>query len=163
MKIYLIGMPASGKSTFGQRLSTVMRLPFIDTDSLIEETQKQTIPEIFQEFGEDHFRKLEKEALHSISQNDCIISTGGGMPCFFDNLEYMKKTGKVVFLDIDVDKLAKRAEGNDARPLLKDKRGEELLNALTEERKSRLEFYEQADVILKDDEISIQKALGYLG
>ncbi|MFT5618268.1 MAG: shikimate kinase [Arenicella sp.] len=162
MKIYLIGMPGSGKSTFGQRLSTVMRLPFIDTDSLIEESQNQTISQIFEESGEDHFRKLEKEVLHSIDQTESIISTGGGMPCFSDNLEYMKKTGKVVFLDVEIEKLAKRVNSESgSRPLLEEK-GDELLNSLAEKRKERLKFYEQANVILKDDEISIQKAMGYL-
>ena len=92
--IYLIGLMGSGKSTLGPQLARNLQYEFIDMDSYIEEKEQLSIPQIFQKQGEDFFRKVEAEALNDLSSKQkVVISTGGGTPCFHDNLDVIKKTG----------------------------------------------------------------------
>lgn len=112
MKIFLVGMPGSGKSSVGKLLAESLRIPFIDLDTIIEKEAGRAIREIFSTQGEARFRELERDALLKvISEKDrFIVATGGGAPCFFDNLEHMKKNGKVVFLDLPMSTIAQRLQ-----------------------------------------------------
>lgn len=160
--IYLIGMPSSGKSTLGKELAKNLGFSFTDMDKLIETREQKTISEIFSNQGEAYFRELERKTLHGFQPDQSmVIATGGGVPCFFDNMEYMKKNGISVFLNVELDDLAKRlykAQGNN-RPLLDKSQSEEAVIATIKKTfEERLPFYKQADIQV-DGEISVNQLL----
>jgi len=99
MIVYLIGFMGSGKARYGKRLAEEMQFNFVDTDVLIEQKEKLEITEIFKTKGEDYFRSIEAKVLTEVSQmNNTIVATGGGMPCWESNLEFMNSTGLTVYL-----------------------------------------------------------------
>ncbi|RXK47113.1 shikimate kinase [Aquirufa rosea] len=160
--IYLIGMPSSGKSTLGKELARSLGFSFTDMDKLIETREQKTISEIFSTYGEAHFRELERKTLHGFQPDQSmVIATGGGVPCFFDNMDYMKKNGISIFLNVELDDLAKRlykAQGNN-RPLLDKSQSEEAVIATIKKTfEERLPFYKQADIQV-DGEISVNQLL----
>lgn len=119
--IYLVGMPSSGKSTLGRRLAKELGYQFVDLDQLIVADQDMSIPEIFSKFGEVHFREAEKRLLQALpANNSLLVATGGGAPCFFDNMDFILESGLSVFLDVPEEELAARirAHAHDDRPLL---------------------------------------------
>lgn len=146
MRIYLIGYMGSGKSTLGNILAREMGLTFIDLDKYIEERNCKTVPQLFTEFGEPGFREKERKALEEISEfTDVIIATGGGAPCFYDNMELMNRTGITVFLDIHPSVLAERLlKSKTERPLIQGKSRTELIRFIDESLKKRMPFYSKA-------------------
>lgn len=148
-RIYIIGMPASGKTTFGKGLSAISSYPFVDLDHVIEEREGQTIPTIFSEKGESYFREVERDVVEDTLPEQAIISTGGGAPCFYANIDFMLAHGIVLFLDTPTEELAKRANSqHGSRPLLNHRTGHELYRELEAKRDQRIEFYSQADIII---------------
>jgi len=146
-RIFLIGYMGSGKTTIGKLLANRIGYSFIDMDKHIEEKEFRTIQQIFEEKGESEFRNIEKNCLHEVSQfENTVISTGGGAPCFFDNMEYMNTHGTTVYLQLTAQELAERLESSRAnkRPLLSDRKGEDLLIFISEGLKKREPFYSQA-------------------
>jgi len=121
-KIYLIGFMGSGKSTAGKELAGILGWSFIDLDSLVEHHAGKTISKIFEEDGEDHFRKLETDMLRNIDPvSDAVISTGGGTPCHSSNMDFMLENGLTVYLKMKPEDLLTRLEGSPGeRPLLKN-------------------------------------------
>ena len=101
MRIFLTGYMGAGKTTLGKAFAREMNVPFIDLDWYIEERFHKSIRELFTERGEASFRELERNMLHEVGEfEDVVVSTGGGTPCFFDNMEYMNGCGQTVFLDV---------------------------------------------------------------
>lgn len=145
-RIFLIGYMGSGKTTLGRALAKELGLQFIDMDSYIETRFCKTISKIFAEKGEDGFREIERRILHEVGDfEDVIISTGGGTPCFFDNVEYMNGQGTTVFLDVPEERLFIRLSiARNNRPLIKDKSDDELRNFITEQLAKRRPHYEKA-------------------
>ena len=151
MRLYLIGFMGSGKTHTGKQLAERLVHPFIDLDLLIEAEAGTDISTIFEEHGEEHFRQLEQKALHFTGELiDVVVSTGGGTPCFFDNMEYMNSTGITFYIDTDIHFLMTRlsTKGISKRPLLKKIGEENLEDGLKEKLKERLPYYSQAQVIL---------------
>src|SRR6516225_3206005 len=110
MKIFLIGFMGSGKTHWGRQISAKLNLPFYDLDTVIIGREHKSVADIFAEKGEEYFRYVEKETLEQLSseQDSFILSCGGGTPCFFNNIEFMKKNGKVIWLNTSVDILKQR-------------------------------------------------------
>jgi len=164
MRIYLIGYMGCGKSTLGRRLSQHTGLQFVDMDHYIEERNCKTIPRIFAEEGEAEFRNKERKALEELSQfNDIIIATGGGAPCFFDNIDMMNRSGKTIFMNIDPEILADRLlKSKTERPLIKGKSREELVAFIDETLKKRNEFYHQAHIQITQPDIDLDQLMGML-
>ncbi|HEY0110857.1 MAG TPA: shikimate kinase, partial [Fibrella sp.] len=107
--IYLVGMPSSGKTTLGKRLARELHYHFIDTDRVITREEGRSIADIFAQQGEAYFREAEARVLRTIKPGgSLVVATGGGMPCFHDNMGYIKSTGVSVFLDVAPDILAQR-------------------------------------------------------
>ena len=164
--IYLIGMPSSGKSTLGKELAK--NLPgytFTDMDKLIETREQKTISEIFSNYGEAHFRELERKTLRGFHPDQSmVIATGGGVPCFHENMDYIKQNGISILLNVELDDLAKRlykVQGNN-RPLLDKSQSEEVVIAsIKKTYEERLPFYKQADIQV-DGEISVNQLLWLL-
>ncbi len=146
MRIYLIGYMGCGKSTLGRKLADHSGMQFIDMDNYIEMRNCKTVPQIFEEEGEDAFRNIERKALEELSEfNNVIIATGGGAPCFFDNINLMNQTGKTIYLNIDPDILAERLiKSKSDRPLIRGKSKKELIEFINTSLEKRNKFYKQA-------------------
>ncbi|MFN3402966.1 MAG: shikimate kinase [Cytophagaceae bacterium] len=165
MRIYLIGLPGSGKSTIGRQLSLEMKMTFVDTDEEIIKQEGNSIKEIFEKRGENYFRKVESEVLKKVSQiENVIISTGGGTPCFFDNMKVIKENGKSIFIDVSPEEIVSRmwATGNQNRPMTEGKSKEELREFLSAKLKERFGFYNQADYHLKGNNLSTKDIIKVL-
>jgi shikimate kinase len=148
MRIYLIGYMGCGKSTLGHQLADILGLTFIDLDKFIEERNYKTVPQLFTEFGEDGFRMRERKALEEVSEfMDVVVATGGGAPCFFDNMELMDRTGITVFLDIETSILTERLfNSKTERPLIHGKMKHELSAFIDSMMLKRRPFYEKAEI-----------------
>ena len=159
MRIYLIGYMGCGKSTLGRRLSEHLNMQFVDMDHYIEERNHKTIPQIFEQEGEAEFRIKERKALEELSEfTDIVIATGGGAPCFFDNIDLMNKSGKTIYISIDPAILADRLlKSKTERPLIKGKSKEELVAFIDETLKKRNEFYKQAKFQITKPDIELEE------
>ena len=146
VRIFLTGYMGAGKTTLGKALARELQTPFIDLDWYIEKRFHKTIRELFDERGEAAFRTLEQRMLHEVGEfEDVVISTGGGTPCFFDNMAYMNRQGQTVFLDANPHVLFKRLQrGTRQRPVLKGKTDGELQALIEETLAKRIPFYSQA-------------------
>lgn len=146
IRIFLIGYMGAGKTTLGKAFAREMKVPFIDLDWYIEERFHKSILELFRERGEEAFRELERRMLHEAGEfEDVVISTGGGTPCFFDNMDYMNRQGQTVFLDVHPDILFCRLRvATQQRPILQGKTDEELRAFIVEALGKRAPFYGQA-------------------
>ncbi len=161
MRIFLIGYMGSGKSTLGRRLAEYLNLQFVDMDHYIEERNYKTIPQIFEEEGEAEFRNKERKALEELSEfTDIIIATGGGAPCFFDNINIMNRAGKTIYLNINPEILAERLMSSKTeRPLIKGKSREELVAFIDETLKKRHEFYSKAHYQITEPDIDLDELM----
>ena len=143
--IILIGMSGCGKTIIGERVATLLNMQFFDADAEIEREQSVKISEIFERFGEAEFRRLEREKTAELaSLENAVISTGGGVVLFEENMQNLKRNGVIVFLDRSVEDILATLD-NSNRPLLKDKsRVQKLYD-------DRIELYRKyADVTVKN-------------
>ena len=154
-RIFLTGYMGAGKTTLGRALAEEIGIPFIDLDHYIEKRYCKTIAQLFAEKGEDGFRDIERRMLHEVGDfEDVIISTGGGTPCFFDNIEYMNSQGTTVYLDVPVERLFIRlCIARSKRPLIKDKNDDELMAFITEQLAKRAPHYSKAKYTFKADKL----------
>lgn len=154
----------SGKSTTGKRLSSVTGWEFIDLDSYIEEVERRSVTEIFSREGEEYFRRAEADALRSIvTENNVIIATGGGTPCFYDNMDYMNSTGYTVYLRMSPSALASRlANSNVSRPKLPVNDMEEMKDLLEKMLEEREPFYQRARKTVEGLSIDINQLADHL-
>jgi len=157
--IFLIGYMGCGKTTMGKKLSSRLNYPFIDLDLVLEEQAGKTIAQYFADHGEDTFRELESSVLKNTPYPaNAIVSTGGGLPCFFDNMDWMKAHGRSVYIKLNAGMLASRLENNkDDRPILRHKHGEELISFIDEKLKEREPFYSQANIIADGMSLTAEK------
>jgi shikimate kinase len=149
-KLYIIGFMGSGKTHTGSRLAGLLGWNFTDLDKSIEEHAGKTIPEIFAVNGETWFRNLETEVLRSLrSASDTVISTGGGTPCFGDNMDFMLETGLTLYLKLTPGQLKSRLSNTRGeRPLIKDLNDEGLLSYIEEKLEFRERWYSRAELTL---------------
>lgn len=148
-RIFLIGYMGAGKTTVGKHLSSRMGLSFVDLDAYIEARHHKAVRELFAEQGENAFREIERKMLHEVAAfEDVLISTGGGTPCFFDNMDFMNQTGQTVYLKVSAEELTKRLETcKQTRPVLQNRTGDSLFLFVNENILKRELFYKQASVI----------------
>lgn len=154
-RIFLIGIMGAGKSFWAEKLGTHYGIPMFDTDAMVEAEARQTIPGIFAGAGgQDRFREMERQILQNTPwPNACIISCGGGLPCFFNNIDYMLQSGMVVWINPAVETLVQRLwREKDHRPLVAmAKDMEELDLRIRDLRKNREPFYRKANLVLDQD------------
>lgn len=155
-KIFLVGMMGSGKSYWTKFLSKKIKTGGYDLDYLIESNEEKTIAEIFAEDGEEYFRKQEAKILRWFKEKKgFVLGTGGGTPCFSDNMDWMNKHGLTIFIDAPIEQLVERLKPEkDHRPLIKNLSDDALFRFLTDKRKERLAFYQQAKIHLTGDDIN---------
>ncbi|RDV10396.1 shikimate kinase [Pontibacter diazotrophicus] len=161
MLIFLIGMMGSGKTTLGRQLAERLGYAFVDLDEYLEKRVGRSIAEVFEQEGQERFRELEREALEAVvlDYDDAVISTGGGAPCFFDNIDFINRHGVSCFLDVPVEEISRRllASNLQVRPLLAGKSEEEVSSFLAKTLSLRKQFYEQANIQLKGPAISVEQ------
>ncbi len=146
MRIILIGFMSSGKSTVGKHLARKMNMEFIDIDEAFESRYKMTITSFFELFGENKFRELEYDILlESFKLDNIVISTGGGTPCFYDNMQLINEHGISVYLKLHPKSIVERLlHTKKQRPLIKNLKPEELSNFVNTQLSERGHYYQQA-------------------
>ncbi len=149
-RIFLVGFMGSGKSTLGKLLAKEIRYDFVDLDEIIESAEHRTISDIFSFQGEQNFRLIEQKALHSLADKEnMVLACGGGAPCFFDNAEWMKSHGTMIFLYCDVEELVARLKTEqEHRPLIRDLDEQGLTYFITKKLDERMPYYQKADITL---------------
>ena len=155
----------SGKTHWGKLLSSKLQLPFRDLDSLIVEKEQRSVSDIFAAEGEEYFRYKEMEMLEDLvgEEENFILSCGGGTPCFFNNIEFMKKSGKVVWLNTSVDVLKERLlKERMSRPLIREVDDEELKRFIIRKLSERKMYYEQADITVNEESITLDELIRVL-
>ncbi|MBQ8271204.1 MAG: shikimate kinase [Bacteroidaceae bacterium] len=154
-RILLTGYMGAGKTTLGRALADRLGLTFIDLDQYIEQRFRKSISQIFAEKGEEGFRDIERRMLHEVADfEDIIISTGGGTPCFFDNIDFMNSKGITVYLQVPVERLFIRLSiARRQRPLIKDKNDEELREFIAEQLAKREPHYSKAQYSFAADKL----------
>ena len=148
----------SGKTHWGKLVADEMKMPFFDLDKVITDKEQKTVTEIFAENGEEYFRVKEREVLESLTAEHerFILSCGGGTPCFFNNISFMKKQGKVVWLNTQVDVLVSRLlKEKNTRPLIRDIPSSELKGFIMKKLLSRKLYYQQADLTVHEESLSL--------
>jgi shikimate kinase len=162
MKIFILGFMGSGKTYWGRELSRKLNLPFFDLDEQVVAHEGKAINEIFSEHGEEYFRLAEKDTLHIIteSHDSFVMATGGGTPCFFNNVEYMNQSGITVWINTPVDTLFQRLAGEKkTRPLIRQLSDEQLKGFIIKKFADRRIYYEQAEVALDGEPVQLDKLI----
>lgn len=160
LKVVLVGLPGSGKSTFGRYLSSVLGIPFYDLDQLIEEKYQMKIPDIFKKQGEEQFRKWETEALEWILDQDqsFVLASGGGCPCFNNNMDLIKEKSNSVYLDVPLEVISGRlgTPRFQTRPMFSGLNQREILLKLERLLLDRDYFYNQSKIKLSGEDFSAE-------
>jgi len=159
MRIFLIGFMGCGKSTFGKKLAAKMGYDFIDLDHLFESTAGTSIGEYFSTNGEEAFRQEESRILKSYDYPaNCVIATGGGAPCYFDNMDWINNNGVSVYIQMSPAALAQRLENGKAkRPLLKDLNKTEIIDFIENKLAQRAAYYERAAITANGMELHAEQ------
>ncbi len=161
MRIFLIGFMGCGKSTFGRKLAAKMSYDFIDLDHLFESTAGTSIGEYFYVNDEEAFRQEESRILksHDYPAN-CVVATGGGAPCYFDNMDWINNNGVSVYIQMSPAALAQRLEkGKAKRPLLKDLNNAEIVDFIEHKLAERANYYERAAITTDGMNLNIEELI----
>ncbi|MFO8129859.1 MAG: shikimate kinase [Bacteroidales bacterium] len=158
MRIFLVGFMGAGKTTVGRKLARKLDHDFYDTDHVFEEKFRYTIYNFFEHFGEDMFRKLEYGVLQDLIRNtsDVVISTGGGTPCFYDNMDIMNRSGITVYLTMHKSSLKQRLiRSKRPRPALKGMSEEHMEKYIDELLDRRESYYSLARITVKGENCNV--------
>ena len=157
MRIVLVGYMGSGKSTLGKKLASKLGFSFYDTDQIIEEQYKISIYNFFEKYEEDVFRKIEYDVLkNTLIHNNAVISTGGGTPCFRNNMDIINKNSYSVYIKMHIDSIETRLiNSKKSRPLLKDISQDNLKAFIEKQLLEREKYYNQANLIIKGENLDI--------
>ena len=150
-KFFIVGMPASGKSRLGKYISSITNLIFLDLDNEIEKKLDIRVKDIFKINGENFFRKIETKTLKEIieNKNNFILATGGGTPCFNENMSLINKSGISIFIDVKREILHERISRNDKRPLLNGTFSLDM--KLSDLYKERIDYYKKSKYHVSKD------------
>ncbi len=164
MLIYLIGFMGCGKTTLALKLADSLGFEAVDLDRFIEERNFKSVPAIFETYGEEHFRTLERKALEEVAQfSNVVVSTGGGAPCFFDNMTFMNSSGITIYLDTSVELLSERLQKSKTdRPLIRGKQPGEIEIAIREMLDKRSKYYNMARIVVANRDNPLPDVLNAL-
>ncbi len=164
MKVFLVGFMGSGKTTIGKKLANYLKCDFIDLDKLIETKVGISIVQYFELHGESAFRDLEREVLQKTDfPENVIIATGGGAPCFGDNMSWMNENGLVAYLSLSAKALASRLENSKTdRPLIRNLKGDELEGFISTKLAEREPFYNQSKFVVSASDLTAERLAFYL-
>lgn len=148
-RIYLIGFMGSGKSTLGPMLAKSLDLDFVDLDDLIEEVEAMKISEIFERKGEQYFRNKEREILATTeSYSNTVFATGGGLPCYNQNMKMIQKLGYSIYLELTPLQIFNRIKNSTNRPLVNRLSTVQLKQFIQDTLSKRVEYYNQAMTVV---------------
>lgn len=153
--VFLVGYMGVGKTTIGKLLSKELGVKFIDLDKYIEGRYCKTIQDIFAEKGENKFRVIERDILREVAAfQNVLISTGGGTPCFYDNMDVMNQQGITVYVKASVEQLVSRLlASKNVRPIIQDKSSKELYSFVAAHLAEREEFYSSARLTYQTEQL----------
>jgi shikimate kinase len=161
MKIILLGYMASGKTTIGKEVSNSLSMNFIDLDAYISQQEKRSISDIFKFKGEIYFRRIENIYLKELlnSKDNFLLSLGGGTPCYSNNMELIQNSkAKTIYIKASIPTLVARLiKEKSTRPLIADIENEKITEFVAKHLFERRFFYEQADITLNTDIISMEE------
>lgn len=165
MKIFFVGFMGCGKTSWGRKLAAKLEYEFVDLDHVFEEQTGTTIAEYFNDHSQDEFRRLESKILKETPYaENSVISTGGGLPCFFDNMDWMNAHGETLYIKLTPKTLAERLDkGKTTRPLIAGLHGEELISFIAEKLAEREGFYERAKHIVNGIDMSVEMLAAEVG
>jgi shikimate kinase len=160
-RIFLIGFMGSGKSSIGKKLAALFHFDFFDTDAEIERITGKTALQIFETDGENVFREKERTVIAELSQKtNIVVATGGGTPCFFDNMQRMNQTGLTIYLQASPKMLKQRiTKQKQQRPLLKNIPDEQLEPYITQLLHQREPYYRQSQITVEALNLSAKKLM----
>jgi shikimate kinase len=165
MRIFLIGFMGSGKTHWGTQIAEKLQIPFYDLDAVIVNNEGMNISEIFTNKGEEYFRYIEKQTLEDLvsREENFVLSAGGGTPCFFNNIEFMKRSGKVLWLNTSLEALNKRLmKEKMTRPLLRGITEADLRAYIIRKLSERKMYYEQADLMVHEETTDLESFISLL-
>ena len=165
MRIFLIGFMGSGKTHWGSRIAEKLQIPFYDMDAVIVHGEGMSVSEIFANKGEEYFRYMEKQTLEDLvsREENFVLSAGGGTPCFFNNIEFMKRSGRVVWLNTSLEALNQRLlKEKISRPLLKGISEAGLRAYIIRKLSERKMYYEQADLMVHEELMALEPLINLL-
>lgn len=159
--LFLVGYMCAGKTTLGRALAETFGLSFYDTDKYIETNCQQSISSIFEYLGENAFRKMEQACLHELAPFDnTLVSTGGGMPCYADNMDYMNSMGYTIYLQLSPETLLQRLlQEKQSRPLIRHLNADDLAARVQRELALREPYYLKAQCVFPTDGLCQEEAL----
>ncbi len=157
--VFVVGFMASGKTSLGKKLANALKKTFVDLDREIERRIKMSITELVLKEGWEELRTIEHDVLISLDLEDKFIATGGGTPCYFDSIDYMKERGTVIFFDIHEEILFSRLRSQEHRdrPLIATLSGEDLRDFIKTSLAQRRPVYEQAHLIFNPVKQSVEE------
>lgn len=157
--IVILGYMFTGKTTMGKSLAKRLNYDFFDTDAEIEKAYHYTVEDIFRKFGEQVFRNMEKKALETLLRKDnVVIACGGGLPCFFDNMQEIKQNAISIYLKMDTGQIMSRYQKSKARrPLLMNKTDDEVREYIDKSLEERQPYYTQADIVVDAFDLTPQR------
>jgi len=156
----------SGKTHWGIKIAEKLKIPFYDLDAVIVNSEGMSISEIFSNKGEEYFRYMEKQTLENLvtKEENFVLSAGGGTPCFFNNIDFMKRNGKVLWLNTSLEALNQRLlKEKMSRPLLKGVTEAGLRSYIIRKLSERKMYYEQADLMVHEETTELEPLLDMLG
>jgi shikimate kinase len=166
--LFLVGYAGSGKSSLGRRLAHRLGYAFVDTDKRVEESVGASIADIFYYEGEAYFRQAERDTLQSIIAEDAsrglVVATGGGMPVWQDNMEWMNRHGVTIYLKRPAEQIISRLTdyGREKRPMFRGKSDEELRVFMTEQMAEREPHYAKAQIMVDCSSMSDADVVEYI-
>ena len=164
MRIYLIGYMYSGKTPIGHKLAQRLGYRWADLDQVLETTFHTTIPIFFKRYGEEAFRKIEQKLLHDTAQqDDIVISTGGGTPCHFDNMQWINHHGTSVYFDVSPETLLRRAaQSKKVRPVLAGMTADGRNEYIRQQLAARMPYYQKAQIVFPADDPDLDQLVQML-
>lgn len=164
--LILVGYAGSGKSSLAKRLSKALRVGYVDTDTLVEQSEGATIADIFHYEGEEYFRRSERAVLERLAEEgyDGIVATGGGLPAWEDNMERLNSMGTTIYLQRSPEQILSRlsAYGREKRPMFRGKSDEELLQFMHDHLAEREPYYTKANVVVDCNTMSDDAVVDYI-
>lgn len=158
MKIFLVGYMGCGKSTKAKQMAAKLACGVVDLDAAITDRHTKSIAEIFAVQGEAGFRRIETVMLKNYPYpENCVIATGGGLPCFFDNMEWMNENGITIYLKMEPSQLVSRLGKREKRPLIAGMDDEQLLEFIKLKLEEREQFYNKAKLTVNAFDLDVEK------